>query len=175
MNQHMAQMMGQLLGQPKGRVLRLRYTRKALPSEHPSSAPAAVSTGATFSAATGDDVLEVTFASPNGEETTHLMNEGYNPQVPALMFMGAIGVKPTDFDGKTLDVSDDGVIVPLVYDQNRDQYGIHGKVLERGQKALIDASWNSWDESMANMVSSEESDSDDSDSTDDDGIDVEVR
>jgi hypothetical protein len=179
----MVQMFGAMMGKPHGHVKTLRYTKKALPQDHKASAPAAVTAGATASAAMGNDTLEVTYLTPNGEEQTWLANTGYNPENPTLMFLAAIGHRPSEFENQRLDVSDENITVPLQYDQSEGKYGIHADMLERGQKALIRAAWNPWTEDMVAIEIEDETAQDDSERPDDDpdsddehgdGIDVGV-
>jgi len=59
--------------------------------------------------------------------------------------MAAIGAKPTEYDGTTLDLRDHNVVVPLVYnDADGDQGGWHlsQAVFKRGKEALKSADWN---------------------------------
>lgn len=170
-----AALFGAINNQPRGRVLKVRYAKKALPSDHPGSAPAAVSSGATFSAATGQDVLEVVFECPEGEETTHIPNSDYEPNNPTLHFLAAIGMQPSDIDGQQEHVEHKDAIVPLVYDNTRDQYAIRADVMERGKKALVDAEWNPWAEddvafaeNRNDAKNGNESESDESDDADED-------
>ena len=122
--------------QPRGELLELRYSSMADQS------------GESF-----QPVVNVLFRCPDGtREQRYYNNSQYSVENQHLQLMAAIGAKPTEYDGTTLDLRDHNVVVPLVYnDAGGDQGGWHlsQAVFKRGKEALQSADWNEFGEDSA--------------------------
>lgn len=114
-----------------GTVQRVTYT-KADDNDptHPASAGPK---------ANGIAVLRVEFEY-KGETYVHdLPNGEFDMTNPALHILAYAGVKPSDFDGQSLDVGD--VRVPLVRN-GKDDYLIHQQALTTGAERLKEVVWS---------------------------------
>jgi len=115
--------------QPVGTVLQLRYRSMA-------------------SDPNGEDFVStvaVTFRTPEGDEQTRQYGDGpYNRENQHLQLLAALNKQPIDYDGRSMDVSDDGIVIPLVYKPDGDESGwwISQSVFARGKKALKSTDWN---------------------------------
>jgi len=115
--------------QPVGKVLELRY-----------SSMAADPNGENFIS-----TVAITFRTPDGDEQTREYDDGpYNLENQHLQLLAALNKQPTDYDGRSMDLSDDGLVIPLVYNPNGDEAGwyVSKSVFARGKKALKSADWN---------------------------------
>jgi len=130
--------------QPMAKMLRLEYSSQVV--QQPAEGVPQTSS-----------VVNVTFRTPSGGAETRQYSDGpYVLSNQHLQLMAAIGHQPTDYDGMSLDVSDEDVVVPVVYNQSDGPMGgwhISQAVFERGRQALEVAEWNSFgDDSSAVTV-----------------------
>lgn len=111
-----------MLNVPMGRVVKLRYR---------DSSPRMVA---------DTSVLDVFFHAPDGEYYYQtLPNNGWSVENPTLQFMALNDIRPSDFSGTTLDISDQHWLVQLaVSDYN---FRLHQNVLNGGTAALEEAEW----------------------------------
>jgi len=115
--------------QPVGKVLELRYS--SIPDDP-----------------NGEDFMPtvaITFRTPDGDEQTREYGDGpYNRENQHLQLLAALNKQPTDYGGRSMDLSDDGLVIPLVYNPNGDETGwyVSKSVFARGKKALKSAEWN---------------------------------
>jgi hypothetical protein len=89
--------------------------------------------------------VAITFRTPEGDEQTREYGDGpYNLENQHLQLLAALNKQPTDYDGRSMDVSNDGIVIPLVYNENGDESGwyVSKSVFARGKKALKSADWN---------------------------------
>jgi hypothetical protein len=129
-----AMMMGMGMSVPKGRILTLRYEGiGASGGQIPATkGPQPDMTG---------DALRIEFRAPDGDVYEHYVPNGdFGFQNPALQIMGLCGVKPSDFDGPSIDVRESDILVPLVYDDS-EGYLIQNAALQQGARALEEAEW----------------------------------
>jgi hypothetical protein len=98
-------------------------------------------------------VVKVLFRCPDGDtETRYYNNSQYSVENQHLQLMAAIGAKPSEYDGKTLDLRDHNVVVPLVYNDAAGRQGgwhLSQAVFKRGKEALQSADWNEFGEDSA--------------------------
>ncbi len=126
--------------QPVGKVLRIRY-----------SSMAADPNGEQFT-----PTVAITFRTPEGDEQTREYgDEAYNLDNQHLQLLAALNKQPTDYgDGRSMDVGDDGIVIPLVYNPDGDETGwyVSQAVFSRGKKALKSAGWNDFGDDSAVTV-----------------------
>jgi hypothetical protein len=85
------------------------------------------------------DILSVEF-EVDGEIHEHpYPNIGWDYNNPALLFLGFLDKKPTDFDGCTFEIG--GIYVPVQWVGGEHGYLIDNGVLQQGKAFLKNADW----------------------------------
>ena len=139
MNQFARNITGGMM-QPVGKVLRLRYSSMAADPNGEQSM----------------STVAITFLTPDGDEQTRQYGDGpYNLENQHLQLLAALNKQPTDYgDERSMDVSDDGIVIPLVYNQNGDETGwyVSQSVFARGKKALKSADWNDFGDNDSSVT-----------------------
>jgi len=111
-----------MLNVPMGRVVKLRY--------RDSSPQMAADTS----------VFHVFFHAPDGEYYHHVLpNNSWSVENPTLQFMALNDIRPSDFDGTSLDVSDQHWLVQLAVSGY--EFRLHQNALSGGTAALEEAEW----------------------------------
>lgn len=115
-----------------GEVVRLTYT-KADDNDpnHPASAGPK---------ANGMPVLRVHFEYGGGTHRHDVPNGDFTLGNPALQILAYLALKPSDFDGQTLEPSSH-VVVPVVRD-GEESYALSNTAIEMGSKALENVAWS---------------------------------
>lgn len=129
-----AQMSGALTNVPRGRVLTMRYCSVQTPQQ--ANVPAKKGPQPTMSG----DGLEVRFRAPDGDVYQHIVPNGtWSPANPAAQFMALVGTPPSQFDGQSVDIREQDILIPLAVADG--EYHIHQKAFEQGAQRLHDAPW----------------------------------
>ena len=85
------------------------------------------------------DSLTVEFEI-EGEKYTHqLPNREWSAKTPALSFMGFLDIKPSDFDGNSIDL--EGRYIPVQWNREHEQYLITTNALIMGATMLKSSDW----------------------------------
>jgi len=111
-----------MLNLPMGHVVKLRYR---------DSSPQMVADTSVF---------DVFFHAPDGKYYHHVLpNNSWNVDNPTLQFMALNDIRPSDFDGASLDVSDQHWLVQLAVSGY--SFRLHQNALSGGTAALEEAEW----------------------------------
>lgn len=85
------------------------------------------------------DSLTVEF-KVDGETYTHqLSNREWTAKTASLSFMGFLNIKPSDFDGNSIDLQ--GRYIPVQWNRDEDQYLITRNALILGADMLKSSEW----------------------------------
>jgi len=85
------------------------------------------------------DSLTIEFEIEGKKYTHQLPNREWSAKTPALSFMGFLDIKPSDFDGNSINL--EGRYIPVQWDRNEEQYLITRNALIMGANMLKSSDW----------------------------------
>ena len=85
------------------------------------------------------DSLTVEFEIEDEKYTHQLPNREWSAKTPALSFMGFLDIKPSGFDGNSINL--EGRYIPVQWEREQDQYLITRNALIMGASMLKSSDW----------------------------------
>lgn len=87
------------------------------------------------------DIVDVEFEVEDKIYSHKVPNKGWSVQTPALQSLAAIDIRPSDIQGTKINVEERPIFIPVVWNNDNQQYLITKKVFMLGGNKLAEADW----------------------------------